>query len=858
MTVHNCPNCGDKLPPDAPEGLCPKCLLNLAVSPTADAEPDLADDAFSVQAVQEDFPQLEIIECIGRGGMGVVFKARQPGLDRVVALKVLAPKVKDDPAFAERFQREARALARLTHPNIVALYDFGESNGRWFFLMEYVDGISVRDALEGSRLSPEEALVIVPAVCGALQYAHDRGIVHRDIKPENLLLDRQGQVKIVDFGLAKIVDPAGKDARLTGTRDVMGTPQYMAPEQFERPPHADHRADIYALGVVFYEMLTGELPMGRFSPPSRKVHVDVRLDEVVLRTLEREPERRYQQASALKTDVESIAAGASGVSVPSVERGAGRRREIVAILFILTAAVNGMAAVSQANRGNDLAATLHLVAVIGFGIAALLRHGAIRPRTDPYARRVLWYGFTASAIGLPIGLALGMEFVWCLALAGLAIAGLKLGLLSDFGPPSSGTPPDAQSSPARPPSQPPPWSVPASIAIVAILAVDALLVLASNTLWIVLLKVALLPAASVLMLPPAVVLAGRFVRRWQTPDASGYNERGRAWLRAWGWTAVILAVPAVALGLFFLNALAQEGGFRKWHPSPQEAVVVPLTWIGAVLLPAAAWVLFRAGGNRPRRTNPRAATSVPPKKLPPSVKVLTGLTLFVVVAIIAIVSFRPWIASMAVPKFHDPQATIQDRIDAAVRGTRGTESRQVTYRVFEADAQAVDRLIPPDTRSRGDMPDADEVAGRQTRSGSPINAATQMAEVDAKVIAQLAADTDADSSGVLCSQSRHVNSWPKVADSQSWARPNGATGGMSGFLGIRTVRGVQEIRIQYMLAQLQGSVSVNTQLYYEGPAPSNGRARVFLVPFALSDGARRYLMAVFTVSALRTDTSAMR
>ena len=153
MTTHHCPKCSAQLPPDAPEGLCPKCLLDLAVSPTGavggSAGSDAADTAFSLESVQADFPQLEIIECIGRGGMGVVYKARQPGLDRIVALKVLAPKVKDDPAFAERFQREARALARLTHPNIVTLHDFGESNGRWYFLMEYVDGISVREALRG-------------------------------------------------------------------------------------------------------------------------------------------------------------------------------------------------------------------------------------------------------------------------------------------------------------------------------------------------------------------------------------------------------------------------------------------------------------------------------------------------------------------------------------------------------------------------------------------------------------------------------------------------------------------------------------------------------------------------------------
>ena len=136
--------------------------------------------------------------------------------------------------------------------------------------------------------------------------------MHRDIKPENILLDRKGRVKIADFGLVKLMSrgeqPVGRAAcTLTGSQQVMGTPHYMAPEQMERPQTVDHRADIYSLGVVFYEMLTGELPLGRFAPPSRKVSVDVRLDEVVLRSLEKEPERRYQQASEVKTDVERIA-----------------------------------------------------------------------------------------------------------------------------------------------------------------------------------------------------------------------------------------------------------------------------------------------------------------------------------------------------------------------------------------------------------------------------------------------------------------------------------------------------------------------------------------------------------------------
>jgi hypothetical protein len=173
--------------------------------------------------------------------------------------------------------------------------------------MEFVDGMSLRQLLQNRKLAPEEALTIVPAICEALQYAHQQGIVHRDIKPENILLDKQGRLKIADFGIAKLLGGDGRVTSLTGEQQVVGTPHYMAPEQVERPGIVDHRADIYSLGVVFYEMLTGELPLGKFAPPSKKVHVDVRLDEVVLHALEKEPERRYQQASDVKTAVETIA-----------------------------------------------------------------------------------------------------------------------------------------------------------------------------------------------------------------------------------------------------------------------------------------------------------------------------------------------------------------------------------------------------------------------------------------------------------------------------------------------------------------------------------------------------------------------
>jgi serine/threonine protein kinase len=258
---------------------------------------------------------LEFWLLLGQGGMGAVYKARQRQLNRLVALKILPPEVAGDPTFAERFTREAQALAQFSHPHVVTVHDFGQAGGLFYFIMEFVDGVNLRQMIAERRLEPQEALGIIPQVCEALQYAHEAGVVHRDIKPENILLDRKGRVKIADFGLAKLVhavDPLGSKQpfALTGSQQIMGTPHYMAPEQLERPLAVDHRADIYSLGVVFYEMLTGELPLGRFAPPSQKVRVDVRLDEVVLRSLEKEPERRYQQASEVKTDVESITSSA--------------------------------------------------------------------------------------------------------------------------------------------------------------------------------------------------------------------------------------------------------------------------------------------------------------------------------------------------------------------------------------------------------------------------------------------------------------------------------------------------------------------------------------------------------------------
>jgi predicted Ser/Thr protein kinase len=343
-----CPRCSALLPVEAAEGLCPKCLLIQGLGATTaatqpapgpashDANPPLPD-------IAPHFPQLEILELLGRGGMGIVYKARQPSLDRVVALKILPLSTARDSGFEERFTREARALARLNHPHIVTIHDFGQTAGLFYFIMEYVDGVNLRQLMHSEKLSPRQALSIVPQICDALQYAHDEGIVHRDIKPENILLDKKGRVKIADFGLAKVLGANSLNYTLTSAQQTMGTPHYMAPEQFQAAADVDHRADIYSLGVVFYEMLTGQLPLGRFAPPSRKAEVDRRLDDVVLRALEKEPADRYQHVSEVKTRLDTL--GASSDPIPfalayrpvAVDQTTRRRIQYSAIALLVVA-----------------------------------------------------------------------------------------------------------------------------------------------------------------------------------------------------------------------------------------------------------------------------------------------------------------------------------------------------------------------------------------------------------------------------------------------------------------------------------------------------------------------------------------
>ena len=300
------------------------------------AVPSLADVAAA-------FPQLEVMELVGQGGMGCVFKARQPRLNRIVALKLLpASLAQKDPAFAGRFEREGQLLARLHHPNIVAVHDSGTAGEFFFLIMEYVSGVNLRQAMRAQRFTAQQALGIVPLICDALQYAHDEGVLHRDIKPENILLDAKGRVKLADFGIAKLVaeadlastGSASSRADLTHSSATLGTPSYMAPEQRETPQDIDNRADIYSLGVVFYELLTGELPRERFTPPSTMSQADPRVDPIVRQALEKNRDQRQRSASEVRTQVTSL-----GQGVASPARTSPQPRFITPVFLLILAII---------------------------------------------------------------------------------------------------------------------------------------------------------------------------------------------------------------------------------------------------------------------------------------------------------------------------------------------------------------------------------------------------------------------------------------------------------------------------------------------------------------------------------------
>tara|TARA_R110002096_G_scaffold187584_10_gene367082 strand:+ start:1160 stop:4438 length:3279 start_codon:yes stop_codon:yes gene_type:complete len=261
-------------------------------------------------------PQYEISGFLGRGGMGAVYRGRQIRLDRDVAIKVLPETLtqggNDELKFAERFELEAQAMAKFSHSSIVSVFDFGEtSNGQLYFVMEFVEGMDIHQYLRenGGSISQEYALSITAHVLDALDYAHTRGIIHRDIKPANILLNNEGQVKIADFGLAKVLtDGEDQDKpALTMSNVALGTPDFVAPEAIDGDGIPDHRADLYAVGVMLYQMLTGRIPRGKFPCPSELLpDLDPRVDDIVQQAMQYSPSDRYDTANSMRMALDPV------------------------------------------------------------------------------------------------------------------------------------------------------------------------------------------------------------------------------------------------------------------------------------------------------------------------------------------------------------------------------------------------------------------------------------------------------------------------------------------------------------------------------------------------------------------------
>ena len=408
---HICPKCAAAIPDEAPGGLCPKCALE-SVATVANTTPGgRKSPPPGIAEIAPHFPELEILELIGAGGMGAVYKARQPQLDRFVALKILSHDLAGDPPFVERFNREARVLARLSHPNIVGIHDFGTAGPYCYLTMEYVDGVNLRQAMRAGRFTPTEALEMVQHLCSALKFAHEEGILHRDIKPENILIDSKGRIKVADFGIAKLVgEDRHHDVTLTIQGSVLGSPHYMAPEQIETPGDVDQRADIYSLGVVLYEMLTGGLPIGRFALPSEKAAMDARIDEIVLRTLAKDRQARFQSAGEVGTQVAAVAAHPQApgpVAAASVDSKSAR--------FNLTAVIlTGL--------------SLVLVALVAIMVGVI--HPGVATGPDEQKKLHLMFASIMLFIGLPTAICAVTGFIFGTRALGeiRASGGIKSGL----------------------------------------------------------------------------------------------------------------------------------------------------------------------------------------------------------------------------------------------------------------------------------------------------------------------------------------------------------------------------------------------------------------------------------------------
>ena len=346
-----CPSCSKtfKVPKDAATGktLCPHCGQKLDLSRMARPD-DLGRG--------DRLGGCRIVGLLGRGGMAVVYKATQLSLDRPVALKVLPRRLAQDRQFVERFNREASALARLSHPNIVSILDKGVEGETYYFVMEYVEGRSLRGLLRRrGPLPPEDTLELMTGICAALEYAHENHIVHRDLKPSNILLDASGTPKLADFGIARILGGQTTLSReLTMAHASMGSADYMAPEQREDAASVDHRADIYALGVILYQMLTGHIPVGTFTPASRlNPQVPAALDRVVRKALASSPDDRFESVALFRAALAQALATIHTHSTGRHRVGASSSRTAQGLLvlgILVACAVFAALLIAQHNR----------------------------------------------------------------------------------------------------------------------------------------------------------------------------------------------------------------------------------------------------------------------------------------------------------------------------------------------------------------------------------------------------------------------------------------------------------------------------------------------------------------------------
>jgi serine/threonine protein kinase len=257
------------------------------------------------------FPEIkdyEILGKIGEGGIAEIFQARQVSLDRLVAIKIISPDMVGDTDIVRRFDRESVTIANLNHPNIVHIIDKGIADGRYYFVMEYVDGKSFKEMINSPDYSQHDKLEIIIMALKGLDYAHKNGVIHRDVKPANILIDRHGNAMMADFGIAQIVKKP--DYEQTHSDVIMGTLAYMSPEQRESSANVDQTTDIFSVGIMIYEILTGRRPVGRFKLPSEiNPNLATRYDQIITKCLTENPKDRYQTAVELKDDILNLISG---------------------------------------------------------------------------------------------------------------------------------------------------------------------------------------------------------------------------------------------------------------------------------------------------------------------------------------------------------------------------------------------------------------------------------------------------------------------------------------------------------------------------------------------------------------------